>query len=88
MFSGAVNDLEADHKQFVFELQVEPEDKERFIAYLKEQNLQYGSTGEYLQVSIDKSGTSNDFLNSLIKENFTVKYYRNISKSTKRLFNQ
>ena len=56
--------------------------------YLQANNLTYGATGEYLQVSIDKTGTSNDFLSDLIKEGFTVKYYRNISKSTKRLFNQ
>jgi len=88
VFSGAVNELEADHEQFVFEVQVEAEDKDRLLAFLKTNNLSYGETGEYLQVSFDKSATSNDFLTVLIKEGFTIKYYRNISKSTKRLFNQ
>ncbi len=88
VFSGAVNELEADHDQFVFEVQVEAADKARLLTYLQANNLTYGATGEYLQVSIDKTGTSNDFLSDLIKEGFTVKYYRNISKSTKRLFNQ
>lgn len=88
VFSGAVNDLETDHAQLVFEIQVELEDKKRLIDYLTENGLKYGTTGEYVQVSVDKSGSSNDFIAALIKENFTIKYYRNISKSTKRLFNQ
>lgn len=88
VFSGAVNDLEATNAQLVFEMQVELEDKERFIAFLKTNEIQYGTTGEYVHVSVDKSGSSNDFIARLIKEDFTIKYYRNISKSTKRLFNQ
>ncbi|MFT5725029.1 MAG: ABC-2 type transport system ATP-binding protein [Bacteroidia bacterium] len=87
VFSGAVNELEADNKQLVFEIQVEAEDKARFITYLESKEMQYGTTGEYVHVSIDKSSSSNDFLASLISEKFLIKYYRNISKSTKRLFN-
>ncbi|MFT5512481.1 MAG: ABC-2 type transport system ATP-binding protein [Bacteroidia bacterium] len=88
VFSGAVKDLETDNAQFVYELQIEPEDKARFLEYLKAKELKYGTTGEYIHVSFDKSGNSNDFLNELVKHNFTIRYYRNISKSTKRLFNQ
>lgn len=88
VFSGAVNDLETENEKLVFEIQVEIEDKERLIAFLKSNEIHYSTTGEYIQVSVDKTGSSNDFIATLLKEQFSLKYYRNISKSTKRLFNQ
>ncbi len=88
VFSGAVNDLESSNAKLVFELQVETEDKPKLIEFLKRKEIDYGSTGEYIHVSINKTDSSNDFLKELLNENITVKYYRNISKSTKRLFNQ
>ncbi len=86
IFSGSVNDLKDDNGSHVFEIQVEPGDKERLVSYLQASELHHGFNGEYVQVHMDDIESDNDLLKALIAEDISIKYYRNISKSTKRLF--
>ncbi|MCB9261107.1 MAG: ABC transporter ATP-binding protein [Flavobacteriales bacterium] len=93
VFSGSITNLESENEKLVFELQVNHEQLEDFLKYVTHQTWEYKQTGEYIQVMIDKPDentekASNDFLTSAIKHGFIIKYFRNISKSTKRLFNQ
>ncbi|MBO6518071.1 MAG: ABC transporter ATP-binding protein [Bacteroidia bacterium] len=88
VFSGAMNDIGADQDSWAFELQVIQEDKENLMNYLKEKSYETTTTGEYVQVTMEKRATENDFLRELINQNLTITYYRNITRSTKRLFNQ
>lgn len=86
LFSGSVNDIGDSNNSFVYEIQVEPVMKPQFMDFLKTNGYTFSTTGEYVQVSLEASSHDNDFLKALVDEGISIRYYRNISKSTKRLF--
>lgn len=88
VFSGGMNELAGEGRSLVFEFQVEAEHRAGFLDYLTQSGRNYTTTGEYVQVSVESAENENAFLQEVIRNNFTIKYYRNISKSTKRLFNE
>ncbi len=88
VFSGSMSDLGGDQDNLMFELQVEASEKKGFLEYLKTNELEFTTSGEYVQITVDKTENENIFLQNLLHEGFTITYYRNISRSTKRLFNQ
>jgi len=81
IFSGNVNNLEDDTN--VVELLVsEIETLEKWLEII---NVKFSRNGVYYQIKTnDKTG--NEFLKELINEGFEINYFRNISKSTKKLF--
>jgi len=81
IFSGNVNNLEDDTN--VVELLVsEIETLEKWLEII---NVKFSRNGVYYQIETnDKTG--NEFLKELINEGFEINYFRNISKSTKKLF--
>jgi ABC-2 type transport system ATP-binding protein len=86
IFSGAMNDLKDDQGSHVFEVQVESDHKEKLVNFLEEKGLKHGFNGEYVQVHVDNITSDNYFLKTLLAQDISIKYYRNISRSTKRLF--
>jgi len=88
VFSGNMQELGKDEGKQVFEFQVSADSKPKFMEFLKTKELHHIQTGEYLQVSVDSTNVANSFLKQVLAEDIDVKYYRNISQSTKRLFNQ
>lgn len=88
VFSGNMQELGKDEGKHVFEFQVSADTKAKFMELVQNQNLHHTHTGEYIQVSVDSSTVTNSFLKQVLAADIDVKYYRNISQSTKRLFNQ
>ena len=84
IFSGETSDLEAQSTFAVVELQV-PEDAV-FESFLEAQGLSFKKRGEYYQIQLEGDNGISDFLNSLIKATIIPVYFRDISRSTKRLF--
>lgn len=56
-----------------------------FENWLSSSSIEFKKNGVYFQVDIGTK-SSNDFLTELIANKFEIEYYRNISKSTKKLF--
>jgi len=81
IFSGNVNEL-IDNNNIIEIMVSESKSLEK---WLKIKTYEFSKNGVYYQINI-KEKTGNDFLNETISEGFEVKYYRNISKSTKKLF--
>jgi len=81
MFSGTIAALETANN--VVELLVE--ENEKLLQLLEEKTYKHSKRGVYHQVDINES-LSNEFLYDLIQAGITINYYRDISKSTKKLF--
>jgi len=81
LFSGNVDTLETNSS--VVELLVEQEDKLEEL--LTQKAFSHNKRGVYHQIDI-KDSLSNEFLYDLIQAGITINYYRDISKSTKKLF--
>jgi len=88
VFSGSMNELGGNETSHVYEVQPEHSDREKFLNFLAANEYKYGSSGEYLQVKVEGDSDAKDFLKSLINEDIAIRYYRNISQSTKRLFHE
>lgn len=88
VFSGSMNELGGKETSHVFEVQPEHSDREKFLNFLGTNGYQYGSSGEYVQVKVNEEIDAKDFLRSLIEQDIAIRYYRNISQSTKRLFHE
>ncbi len=58
---------------------------EIFSNFIQNKGYDYTKRGVYYQVDIGEN-TGNSFLNELIAANININYYRDISKSTKKLF--
>lgn len=84
IFSGNVNKLESLDEKNIYELQVENE--ENLIAFIAQKDYEGQKHGEYYQLKTPKEVDSAAFLQQVCQAELNVKYFRNISKSTKRLF--
>ncbi|MBR9860939.1 ABC transporter ATP-binding protein [bacterium] len=84
VFSGNVSQLSENQNHDVVELQVA--DTVAFELYLTEHQLLFSKRGEYFQVELGKEVGVNQFIKTVIEKSFEIKYFRNISNSTKRLF--
>ncbi len=81
MFSGAMSNLEDN--QNTVELLVA--NTIPLIAFLKANNYSFTQRGVYYQIALEQT-TTNTFLTALLAENISITYFRDISKSTKKLF--
>ncbi len=81
LFSGNIDSLETDNNT----IEVLVSENEKLINFLTIKNYGFTKRGVYFQVDIDKKN-SNDFIKELIHQDINISYYRDISKSTKKLF--
>jgi len=81
LYNGNLDDFESSNN--TIELLVSENDK--LIEFLNSNNYSFDQRGVYYQVDI-KEQSSNYFLKELIDEGIVINYYRDISKSTKKLF--
>jgi ABC-2 type transport system ATP-binding protein len=86
IFSGNVDQIAEEQQNDILEIQVK--DNPRLEEFLHNQDLAYKRRGEYYQIEMDKLKGKNEFLRSLLSQDFEIKYYRDISNSTKRLFSE
>jgi len=81
VFSGNVDTL--DSATNTIELIVK--ETESLVDFLKVKNYNFTKRGAYHQVDIGEK-LANEFLRDLINADISINYYRDISKSTKKLF--
>lgn len=81
LFSGNVENLESTNNT----VEVLVKENEQLLEYLKNKNYSFNKRGVYYQIEIDNI-LPNDFLQELIQSKINISYYRDISKSTKKLF--
>jgi len=81
LFNGNIDSLESSNN--TIEILVTENDK--LIEFLETKHYDFTQRGVYYQVDI-KETLSNHFLKELIHEGIAINYYRDISKSTKKLF--
>jgi len=81
VFSGNVETL--DSATNTIELIVK--ETESLVDFLKVKNYNFTKRGAYHQVDIGEK-LANEFLRDLINADISIDYYRDISKSTKKLF--
>jgi ABC-2 type transport system ATP-binding protein len=84
VFSGTINEISDEEEFNLFEMQLSDEDTAKLEEVYK-QTDQLKKSGPYLQLSTVK-GTS-EVLQELLGLGIEVKYFRDLSKSTKRFFN-
>lgn len=81
LFSGDLESLKSTNN--TIEILVNENDK--LVDFLHTKNYKFTKRGVYFQVDIDKKN-SNIFIKELIDQEININYYRDISKSTKKLF--
>ena len=87
VFSGDIQSLESQDTYKVYEIQVPEVSKNEVLTHMKTQEFQITEAGEYIHIRIPNTLEDNHILKQLVELGVTVKYYRNITQSTKRLFN-
>ena len=83
VYSGSIQGISETEVSNIYEIQLE--DEENLAAILQTEGVTYQRVGPYLQVTTSQS--SSDFISTLIQSGSNIRYFRNLSNSTKRFFN-
>ncbi len=84
-YSGAMNSFMQERDGNVFELTGNFTSKELQPLFATD-SVQFSESGITIIVRTDRSVTASDLLSKLISNGYTIKYFRDISTSTKQLF--
>lgn len=84
VFSGNVELLSAEDEQSFYEIQVKRDEK--LEETLNSLGFDFDKQGEYYHVRTSKDVDASKMLTLLISKGISLKYFRDISNSTKRLF--
>ncbi|MFY0644558.1 MAG: ABC transporter ATP-binding protein [Bacteroidia bacterium] len=84
IFSGETVELESQSTYAVVELQMH--DDQAFESFLETQSLAFKKRGEYYQIQLEGEHDISSFIGSMLEAQLIPIYFRDISRSTKRLF--
>ncbi|PCJ65506.1 MAG: ABC transporter ATP-binding protein [Bacteroidetes bacterium] len=85
VYSGSLEAIAEEETTFLYEVQLIHNDSLTVEAVLKKVSSEFKKVGPYYQVTTENDVSS--FLSSLTKSDCELKYFRNLSQSTKRFFN-